>query len=108
MGSLTNLSLLYASNNQLTTLSPEVGKLTKLNLQNNKLTELSIDIADLTRLTELDITGNKLPVEEIERLKIAMSCCRLLQSLGSRRGVPPSFLSYVKRSPDACAGWPHY
>lgn len=60
---LKNLKILKISSNDLESLPPEIGKLTKLtwlDLYHNKLTDLPAEIWELTNLTTLCLTGNKL------------------------------------------------
>jgi internalin A len=63
IGRLTNLTRLYLGNNQLTSLPPEIAKLTNLTslyLSNNQLTSLPLEIAKLLNLTDLNLSSNHL------------------------------------------------
>ncbi len=63
IGKLTNLTSFDVSWNKLITLPPQIGKLTNLNsldLRNNNLTTLPPEIANLTKLTNLDLSENDL------------------------------------------------
>ncbi len=69
-----NITELDLSNNQLTHLSSEIGKLknlVKLNLANTKLTQLPQEVTNLINLTELDLSNNQLThlSSEIGKLK---------------------------------------
>jgi small GTP-binding protein len=74
---LTNLTRLDLSNNRLTSLPPEVASLrnlTSLDLSNNQLTSLSPEIAKLADLTDLSIFENQLtslPPEIAKLTKLA-------------------------------------
>ncbi|HYP27434.1 MAG TPA: COR domain-containing protein [Blastocatellia bacterium] len=60
---LTSLTVIDLSFNQLKTLPPEVTKLTnltELNLSHNRLTTLPPEITKLTNLADLDLSGNEL------------------------------------------------
>jgi internalin A len=62
---LTNLTTLFLSENQLTSLPPEIAKLTKLtylDLSGNQLTSVPPEIIKLTNLAHLDLSNNKLPI----------------------------------------------
>ena len=66
---MTLLRSLYISDNALTELPPEIGKMTKLqNLvcRNNKLTMLPNEIGLLTELIHLNVQGNKLTILPLE------------------------------------------
>ncbi len=63
IGRLTNLTTLVLGFNELTALPPEIGQLTKLTglgLWENQLASLPPEIGRLTRLTELGFWGNRL------------------------------------------------
>jgi len=58
---LIMLKSLYAGDNQLKSIPPEIGKLVKLqklSLSNNKLNSLPLTITQLSNLTSLNIYGN--------------------------------------------------
>ncbi len=63
IGNLTNLTYLVIKDNQLNTLLVSISKLTnltKLSLENSKINTLSEDIGSLVNLTHLDLSDNKL------------------------------------------------
>ena len=63
IGSLTQLTTLNLSNNNLTTLPESIGNLTQLTelyLDNNQLTTLPESFGNLTQLTKLDLDNNQL------------------------------------------------
>ena len=63
IGKLTNLTELYLDNNQLTSIPAELGKLTNLtylSLYNNQLTSIPAELAQLTNLMELHLENNQL------------------------------------------------
>jgi len=63
IGRLTALTGLFLNNNQLTTLPPEIGRLTALTglgLSDNQLSTLPPEIGGLTALTTLTLSGNQL------------------------------------------------
>ena len=66
---MTNLKLLHLSENLLSTLPAEIGKMTNLTalyLENNQLSSLPKDISRLKNLQKFVLTGNQLPnAEEI-------------------------------------------
>jgi Leucine-rich repeat (LRR) protein len=62
-GNLTNLTLLFLDNNQLSGLPPEIGNLTNLTLlylDNNQLSGLPPEIGNLSNLGALDLSFNQL------------------------------------------------
>jgi internalin A len=66
---LTNLIRLNLSENQLTSLPAEVTRLTNLttlDLSENQLTSLPAEIARLTNLTSLNLSGNQLTILPVE------------------------------------------
>ncbi|MCA1900428.1 MAG: leucine-rich repeat domain-containing protein [Chloroflexi bacterium] len=63
IGRLTNLDSMLLFQNKLTSLPPEISQLTgltHLSLWDNKLSNLSLEIVQLTNLTELDLSKNQL------------------------------------------------
>jgi internalin A len=63
IGSLTNLTILYFSDNQLSALPEAIGNLTSLtsfDLRNNQLSALPEAIGNLTSLTSFDLRNNQL------------------------------------------------
>jgi Leucine-rich repeat (LRR) protein len=63
IGLLTHLQVLYAFNNNLTHLPPEIGQLTRLQvliLFDNQLSHLPPEIGQLTRLQALSLYNNQL------------------------------------------------
>jgi len=65
IGNLTNLQLLYAVSNQLTSLPAEIGNLTnlqKLFLSDNQLTSLPTEIGNLINLQKLFLQNNRLTI----------------------------------------------
>ena len=76
---------LNLSGNQLTSLPPEIEKLTNLtglNLANNKLTSVPLEITKLTSLTSLDLGYNKLTSLPPEIAKLTK-----LRALNSRKSI---------------------
>lgn len=58
---LTNLEVLLASDNAMTSIPAEIGQLSKLriaNFANNNLSGLPLEIGNLTQLETLDLRGN--------------------------------------------------
>ena len=73
IGNLTNLQILYLHNNSLTTLPAEIGNLTNLQylyLHNNNLTTLPAKIGNLTKLQLLYLSNNNLTSLPVEILNI--------------------------------------
>ena len=71
IGRLTDLKLLYISDNQLTTLPPEIGNLKALevlDIKRNKVTALPPEIENLTALKSLNLILN--PLSDAEKDKI--------------------------------------
>jgi hypothetical protein len=72
IGRLTNLQVLICSVNQLTSLPPEIGHLTNLRVLSclwNQLTSLPPEIGRLTNLRELYCWGNHLSSKTMEAVK---------------------------------------
>jgi internalin A len=65
IGKLTSLQSLYLGSNQLSSLPPEIVKLTSLqslNLFSNQLSSLPPEIRKLEQLTTIDLRGNPIPI----------------------------------------------
>ncbi len=73
---LTNLEILTLDNNAITRLSPEISNLRnlrKLDLSNNYLEKIPWEITGLKgTLTDLEILGNNIPLDEVRELVDAM------------------------------------
>jgi len=82
IGKLTYLASLDVANNGLTDLPEEIARLKsmrKLDLARNQISTLPKDITKLSEtLTELDIQGNQIPMEEIYWLIEAMPNTKIL------------------------------
>ncbi len=78
VGQLTKLTWLFLHDNQLTALPPEIGnlmKLTYMNLQNNPITDADLEyLKTLTNLIGLDLHGTKVTEEGVANLKRALKC----------------------------------
>ena len=80
IGKLTNIMLLEIIDSKLTNLPPEIGKLsnlTYLNLYGNQLTELPQDISKLTNLIFLSLVGNQLTKKEQKKIKKLLPNCEI-------------------------------
>ena len=79
LGRLTALTRLDLANNRLTTLPPEIGQLTALTqlfLINNQLTTLPPELGRLTALRELFLAGNPLQEPPLEVAKQGVATIR--------------------------------
>ncbi len=91
LAKLTNLTSLVLSGNQLTNLPPELAKLTNLTslvLWNNQFVELPPELAKLTNLTNLDLSGNQLTSVPPEIAKLT-NLTSLVLSYNQLTSVPP-------------------
>ncbi|PCJ25840.1 MAG: hypothetical protein COA97_07105 [Flavobacteriales bacterium] len=75
-----DLTTLILRNNNLTSIPPSIGKMTKLKklvLTNNKLTNLPDEIGQLTNLKNLVLKGNNIPTKEINRIQSMLPNCKI-------------------------------
>ncbi len=82
IGDLGNLNWLDLSNNNLTEFPTEICKLTNLTdliLTNNNLTHLPIEIGQLKSLYSLQISGNKIPGDEIQKIRELLPNCYITE-----------------------------
>jgi leucine-rich repeat protein SHOC2 len=78
---MTQLTLLNASQNEMTDLIAEIGKLKQLetlNLSNNSLTDLPDELLQLTNLKTLDLSNNPINPDEIIKLKSNLSSANII------------------------------
>ncbi len=69
---LVNLEVLNVENNRLETFPPEISQLMSLreiHANNNRMTSLPTELYGMTQLKVLDISGNNIPLDQIEQLK---------------------------------------
>jgi Leucine-rich repeat (LRR) protein len=78
---MKKLKYLEISDNQITEIPEGISKLENLeylSFQNNQITSLPEKLTFLRKLQTLDIRGNKIPMPEIEILKLSLPKCRIL------------------------------
>ena len=82
IGKLTKLTWLHLDGNQLTTLPPEIGKLTKLvvlYLDRNPITDTDLEhLKSMKRLKELHLNGTKVTKQGVAALKQALPNCAIV------------------------------
>lgn len=69
---LTNLEVLNVENNRLQSFPPEISQLQHLReilANNNRITSLLAELSNMTWLKVLDISGNNIPVNDLNELK---------------------------------------
>ncbi|XP_077316490.1 leucine-rich repeat-containing protein 47 [Lithobates pipiens] len=98
------LAEIFASDNQIRELSPDIALLTglkTLDLSNNELTEIPFQLADCTKLKEINFKGNKLKDKRLEKMVNGCQTKSILEYLrvGGRGGGKGKAENTVKEDP---------
>ena len=98
LAQLTRLTQLSLFNNQLTSVPPELAQLTRLTtlyLHNNQLTSVPPELAQLTRLTQLDLDNNQFTSVPPELAQLT-PLTQLSLSFNQLTSVPPELAQLTR------------